>query len=367
MSAPILLTLPVKDWPELDRVLWIYALGSKTPFGAKSPAAAWSAARVHIVEDVYGQWLAYLMTQGVLEPIEPSERVTLERVAAYIGVLKARVAPVSVAMTIGALGRMMVALYPTMNWTWLRNIYQYLKMTALPIRNKRLSVVPARDLYRLGLRLMHQAEREGRHAFFNAAEYRDGLIIAILAALPVRLANLSSITIGTHLVRNDGEYWLRFSEEETKNGHKIEAPLPVQLTIYIERYFKTHRLVLVDRRSVKTIPPTRHLWVNRAGLAMRASAIREQVRLRTKDEFGHVIWPHLFRDCVATSIAIEDPQNVHIASEMLTHQCDATTDKYYNQAQSIDASHIYQEAIRTLRVQLRKLESEAALDDDDDD
>jgi integrase/recombinase XerD len=365
MSGPSLLTLPVKDWPELDRVHWMNALACSTPFGAKSPAAAWSAARVHIVEDVYGQWLAYLVTQGILEPIEPSERVTLERVAAYIGVLTARVAPVSVAMMIGALGRMMVALYPTKDWTWLRNIYQYLKVTALPVRNKRQLVVPARDLYHVGLRLMDEADREGRHPFFNAAEYRDGLLIAILAALPVRMANLSSITIGTHLMRNDAEYWLRFSEEETKNDHKIEAPLPIQLTIYLERYFKTHRRVLLDRRLIKTIPPTRHLWVNRAGLAMAASAIRAQIKLRTKHEFGHAIWPHLFRDCVATSIAIEDPQNVHIASEMLTHQCDATTDKYYDQSQSIDASRIYQEAIRTLRARLSKVDSNTDLDDDD--
>ena len=30
------------------------------------------------------------------------------------------------------------------------------------------------------------------------------------------------------------------------------------------------------------------------------------------DRFGHALNPHLFRDCAATSIAIEDPDHVRI-------------------------------------------------------
>jgi integrase/recombinase XerD len=84
---------------------------------------------------------------------------------------------------------------------------------------------------------------------------------------------------------------------------------------------------------------------------MGENAIREQIKRRTKHEFGHAIWPHLFRDCVATSIAIEDPQNVHLASDILGHQSYATTEKYYNQSRSIDAGRSYQKAIRNWTAQ----------------
>ena len=41
---------------------------------------------------------------------------------------------------------------------------------------------------------------------------------------------------------------------------------------------------------------------------------------RTAAAFGHPVNPHLFRDCAATSIAIDDPQHVRIASQILGHR-----------------------------------------------
>ena len=59
--------------------------------------------------------------------------------------------------------------------------------------------------------------------------------------------------------------------------------------------------------------------------------------------------PHLFRDCAATTIAIEDPEHVRIASQILGHRSAATTERYYNQAQTIDAARRYQDFLVALR------------------
>jgi integrase len=56
-----------------------------------------------------------------------------------------------------------------------------------------------------------------------------------------------------------------------------------------------------------------------------------------------------FRDCAATSIAIEDPKHVRIASQILGHRSTATTERYYNQARAIDAARRYQDFLLTLR------------------
>ena len=70
---------------------------------------------------------------------------------------------------------------------------------------------------------------------------------------------------------------------------------------------------------------------------------------RTRIVFGHSINPHLFRDCAATSIAIDDPAHVRVASQLLGHRSRATTERYYNQAQAIDAARRYQHFLLALR------------------
>jgi integrase len=340
----------VTEWPPTDQTRWRAATQPVSPFGKKNPAGSWSVARRHIVEDAYGQWLAWLSAKGLLDPaLQPGLRVTPERVRCYVDNIGARLAPVSVAMMIGSLARMMVALEPTSDWAWLRVVYQSLKTTARPSRDKRQAVVPAKDLYDLGLHLMQDAEVRSARSYLGATQFRDGLIIALLAALPVRMANLSRIELGTHLVARGSEYWLVFSADETKNGRHIEAPLPDHIVPYLVHYLGHYRPALLDLRKNRSLPMLRALWVNRLGQMMGEGAIREQIKQRTKVAFGHEIWPHLFRDCVATSIAIEKPDNVAIAADILGHASFATTDKYYNQARAIEASRIYQRGIAKLR------------------
>ena len=78
-------------------------------------------------------------------------------------------------------------------------------------------------------------------------------------------------------------------------------------------------------------------------------AIATTIARRTATAFGRPINPHLFRDCAATSIAIDDPEHVRVASQILGHRSTATTERYYNQAQAIDAARRYQHFLVGLR------------------
>ena len=56
----------------------------------------------------------------------------------------------------------------------------------------------------------------------------------------------------------------------------------------------------------------------------------------------------MFRDSLATSLAINDPEVVGIAHVMLGNAL-ATTQRYYNLARSLEASRSLNSAIQSLR------------------
>ena len=64
---------------------------------------------------------------------------------------------------------------------------------------------------------------------------------------------------------------------------------------------------------------------------------------------GVPISPHLFRDCAATTIAIDDPEHVLTIAPLLGHTTLKTSEKHYNHARSLDASRRFQAVMREVR------------------
>lgn len=347
-NAPVI--MPLADWPERDRLLWEEAQRPGNLFEDSSPAGDWSKARREIVEDAYGRWLAWLERRDALDPLSrPGERVTPDVLSDYVSSLRERLAPVSVVMVLEALHGMICILEPECDWDWLRQIAARLKASARPVRDKRQLVVPTGDLANHGIDLMIAAEETALPPTRKAILYRDGLMIALLASRPIRMRNLSQIQIGTHLVCRNDSFWLKFATDETKTGRPIEEPCPDTLTPFIEEYLTYHRKVLLGNAVQKQTTPVTALWISRYGKPLSAGQIRDCIKKRTKAAFGRSVNPHLFRDCAATSTAIEDPEHVRIAAIILGHTKLSTTEKYYNQACSLEAARMYQSAIQRLR------------------
>jgi len=82
---------------------------------------------------------------------------------------------------------------------------------------------------------------------------------------------------------------------------------------------------------------------------MDGEAIAQRIGNVTKAHLGRRISPHLFRDCVATHIAIHDPKHVGITKAVLTHATLATSQKYYNQAGSIHVTRRQRDVLARLR------------------
>jgi site-specific recombinase XerD len=232
---------------------------------------------------------------------------------------------------------------PDEDWSWMNRIASSVRARHKPARPKLHRLVSARSLFGLGLDLM-EASADKRTSFDRSVTYRDGLIIALLAARPLRQRNLAGLIIGRTLVRQTDGWWIRFQPAETKTADLIELPWPDTLTPNLEQYITEHRARFIHPQSPTA---SEALWLSKRGNPLTSAGLYQLIVARTREGLGHPINPHLFRDCAATSIAIDDPIHIGIASRLLGHRSGSTTERYYNQARNVEASRLLQKSLLT--------------------
>jgi integrase/recombinase XerD len=341
--------LPLSEWPELDARLW--RRGTEESRLLSGVATRWRQSTRNNVIKGYGYALAWLAQHGHLHPtLPPQLRWPPERISAYAEALMVRVRPATAKIRILLLERALAVLAPNSDRSSLRMVVQSIAVPPDDGRKRNRLQDPER-LVTLGIELMNKAE-QGFHKNLrkNAALYRDGLQIALLALRGFRRGNLTSIRIGTHLTHRNDAWWLKFKGEETKNHRPIEVPFPEMLLQHLNRYLEHYRPLLAGRRYTGD-----RLWVTYRYRAQPPHSIGYQIVHQTKQAFGRPINPHLFRDCIATSIAIHDPINVRMAATILGHGTFATTERHYNLARSLDASRAFSEVVTARREAAKKL------------
>ena len=349
-SKNSLRSLKFEKWPEIDRAAWKTAMRPGDPFTAAGLAAHWRPATRDLVADCYGEWLAFLDRRNKLGvQVDPAERLKREWVENYIKCMQGRVRNATVTIRIDSLVRAISVMAPLADITWLRRILQHLKRQTRDRKPKIDRMRPSLELYRLGLKLMQEAEADrSLRSMMAAVQYRDGLMIAFLAARPLRVSTFVALELECHIARRGDAYWLDVPGDLTKTGQPIEVPLPTDLTAYLERYITVYRPALVGGHD------TNRLWISRFGAPISGPGIGGRIQWRTRQEFGKSITPQLFRDCAATSVAIQDPDHVRVSAILLGHKTLSTTERYYNQAQLLHASRHYHAQIRRLRGPLRR-------------
>jgi integrase len=82
---------------------------------------------------------------------------------------------------------------------------------------------------------------------------------------------------------------------------------------------------------------------------MDCQALYNLVVVHTREAFGRSVNPHLFRDCAATGVAVEDPAHVGIGAPLLGHRSRATMERHYNQAGSVEAARRWHRTLARLR------------------
>jgi integrase/recombinase XerD len=347
---------PFEAWPATDRRAWEAAM-EKGDILEPGGGADWAPHSRRKIASGYGRWMTWLDRHGLLDPdAAPATRITPERVRDYIEELRLVNSPYTVLARIQELYQAIRVMAPEQDSAWLRGIENLVRHAAVSIRNKRSRIMPAETLYGFGIELITATDNpDSGTPLEQALRYRDGLMIALLAARPLRRRNFARIELGRHLVAEGDTYWIRFDGCETKTGEPIDAPLPLALAPYLQRYLSIHRPLLLARNGRwKRVDhpfgqPNDALWISQDGSAMTEIAVYFRIRARTQVRFRRSINPHLFRDSAATSIAIEDPEHVHIVRSILGHTTLRTGERYYIHAQTLEASRRYQHRILELR------------------
>ena len=222
---------PLEEWPEPDRCLWQVSLIGGDVLDEGGSRARFTENTNRGIVYGYGRWLQWLDRQGLLDPTSPpADRITPARVRAYLGDLERHNATQTV---FNRLVHLLVAarvMDPHRDWAWLNRMTGPIRARHRPARPKRPRLVATSELFNLGLDLMATVGRKNA-ACRRATAYRDGLLIALLAARPLRLANLVGLTLHRTLFFRNNQWWIQIPAVETKTKEPIELIWPDLLMV----------------------------------------------------------------------------------------------------------------------------------------
>ena len=348
-KAPGRACLPVDQWPETDRRLWLAACAGgdilDDEVGARSHHADISNTKA---AKGYGRWLTYLTRSAPRTLTEaPGTRIAPETVRAYVDALELiGNSTQTILARLQELGEVARVMDRQRGWSFINEMASKVRARHRPARGKthlRLS----NELVDLGAKLMGAAESlVGLEA---AITHRDGLLIGFLALIPLRRRNLADLVLDRTLHREGSNWIVAFGQDDTKTHAAFEVGLPEVLRAPLETYLSTIRPFLEARAGRWTRPVEGALWVSKDGSPMTQMAIYDRVRAQTKGHFGVAINPHLFRDAAATTMAIADPANVRLAAPLLGHRTFATTERHYRRARAYDAHRAFVEALKACK------------------
>jgi integrase/recombinase XerD len=178
--------------------------------------------------------------------------------------------------------------------------------------------------------------------------FRDGVIIVLLAARPIRLDNVANLGVGHSVVGDGVGYKIMLQVNETKNDRRLEYDMPAFLAPHIKRYLDCYRPVLMTCGGRYTAAEFDALWISREGGPLSGQSLRKAVNGRTQAEFGVAIPPHRFRDAAATDFADKDPTHALAAAPVLGND-PVTVRRYYNKSRGRAAHRRYHEEVDALR------------------
>lgn len=352
--------IPVTCWPSTDRAEWQRALRDDDLFGPASIAFTWRPATVSWVADGYGRALFWLARNGFLDPERPAaERWTIHRLHSYLAEMRLQSLGTStIRNRLTALERALAVIAPSADRSLLQSAVK--QLTARTNQNsKRERLQDPRRLVDLGCQLMARAEVDAYpQPRKNAALFRDGLQIALLALRPLRRKNFSDLRIGSNVVRKDGMWWIDIRRSETKTRQPIEMPFPECLVPALEEYLERYRPLLSGDVYFGDA-----LWVSYRFAAQAPHSIQLNIVKRTERAFGKSVNPHLFRDCLATTIAINDPDNIRMAATILGHRTFSTTEKHYNLARTLQAGDAFQGFLKKRRRNIKRQRTGSVCDE----
>ncbi|KAB0677971.1 tyrosine-type recombinase/integrase [Aureimonas leprariae] len=344
MSPLPLITKP-KNWPEIDRAHWAMLFVKGDLFDDAGGGAHWSAGTRAKLEQTYGHWLSFLARSGQLDLFcAPAERITRDTVRLFHNETLARVSVISISSQLADLCMIARPLDPAADWAWLRMVSDRYRRRQELTQLKPRPGVSSSEIYRWALKEIGTAEKmESDGRWERSIRFRDGLMVGLLIARPVRLRAFINIEIGKHLAAQADGFTLQFKPEDMKDRKSRTFSVPAGLVGPMSRYLTEHRPELLRGAE------TGKLWISRRGTPLSRDGFQQHLHDITLRGLGVALRPHAFRHVAATSIAEDDPEHVNIIASLLGHATLATSERHYNRASGVTAASAFQSMIRDRR------------------
>jgi integrase len=339
--------LPFDSWPVEDQARWQAAFAEGDRFDGNGPGSHLAETTRRGLRISYGRFLTFILSKHPkLLELRPEVRVDRIVVTQYATWRGRSCGYGMVAVDLDALRRALKLICPGADWCWLLTLTKRIKAAA-PHKPRRYRLVTSEHLYALGIELMDQAVAEAEAAKritkARAFAYRDGLIIALLAVIPLRSRTLVALRIGKQLVKT-GDLWaLDIPATDTKTRRPLDYPISKELGMRIDLYLERFR------RRIPGADTHTYLWASNKRRSMAAIAIYGRVRRRTKKAFGFGVNLHRFRHAAASFWSIRDPVNVRGVKDLLGQATFGITEKHYIMGQSRLAGRALAEAVDTAR------------------
>lgn len=344
MNVRARLHLPFDQWPPADRQLWAEAFSDDDPF-SDSASARLSARSKQQYSFAWRRFLGFLhIEDGSALALTPIERLTKERVRAFAKHLAETNIPRSVAIQIDFLYRAARIILPNQDLTWLKSIKARLH-SAAPHHRAAGPAITSLQILQVGLSLMDQSMPKDRCRvpLSQAVTFRDGLLIGMLAFVPLRRKNLAALEIGRHIIGDGDNQYIIIPATETKTRSPVEFGIPSLLLPYLDIYLTTVRPRLLRDTSCRL------LWISPRGGALSYAAVGDIVSRHTARHLGLRVTTHDTRDAAATTWALAEPEKIRVASDLLSHADSRSTDRHYNRARGLEASRVLAELIKRKR------------------
>jgi integrase/recombinase XerD len=347
MARKARIYLPFKSWPAEDQARWQAAFKAGDRFDGSGPGSHLAEATRRNLFITYARFLRFVSEnrQDLLD-IRPDGRIDLNIVAAYAAWRRRSCGDAMVAFDLNGVRGALSLICPGLDSSWLLAIAKRMRAAA-PRKPRKYHLVTSDRLCALGIELMDRAvadaEAAARISKVHAFEYRDGLVIALLALIPLRPRTCAAMRIGKQLIKT-GDLWaLDIPAADTKSRRPLDYPISKELCARIDLYLERFR------RGIPGADKHIGLWASNKRRPMSAIAIYNAVRRRTKKAFGFAVNLHRFRHAAASLWSIRDPVNVRGAKDLLGQASFGITEKHYIMAQSRLAGRALAHAVDAAR------------------
>lgn len=227
----------------------------------------------------------------------------------------------------------------------------FLKRRAVPEKAKAPRIASVVELFDLGKSLCEKADHKLKSTQ-AAIEYRDGLMIMMLALRPVRLSNMMDLNIldkadpdiilqGTIDVETLETIW---PSANVKNKSVLKQKLPNFIKPELHMYLQNYRPVLLG------VNPTKQLWVTReGGRPMSGIEFEQKVKSLTLKYLNKEVPPHYFRDanaqfCVEGDLSWAVPKILH-------HRSEKSSETYKGQSEELKGREVQQGLMKEIAPQ----------------